>query len=69
MKRIAAALPVTLMLILWSAFISAQPIAGGSCKAVSERTSEVGCWILANQLVGHFTQPQVFLHLDIFSDR
>jgi quercetin dioxygenase-like cupin family protein len=66
MKRIAAALPVTLMLILCSAFTSAQLITGGSCKAVSERTSEVGCCILANQPVGQFTQPQVFWHLAIF---
>lgn len=46
----------------------AQP-AGGPCKYVSERTGEVGCWILAHEPVGPLTQSPVFWHLDAYPTR
>jgi quercetin dioxygenase-like cupin family protein len=47
---------------------SAQPVPGG-CKPVSERTSEVGCWILAHEHVGQLAEPQTFWHLDAYPNR
>ena len=46
----------------------AQP-AGGPCKYVSERTGEVGCWIIAHEPVGALTQSPVFWHLDVYPTR
>ena len=48
---------------------SAQPVPGGVCKLVSERTSEVGCWIIAHQPIGRLTQSQVFWDLDLYPTR
>ena len=48
---------------------SAQPVPGGSCKPVSERTREVGCWILAHQSIGELKRSQVFWHLDVYPAR
>ena len=39
-------------------------VPGDKCKPVSERTQEVGCWILADDSVGQLTKPEVFWHLD-----
>ena len=46
----------------------AQPVPGG-CKPVSERTTEVGCWIVAHEPVGELNEPQVFWHLDVYPTR
>ena len=45
---------------------SAQPVPGGSCKPVSERTPEVECWILAHHSIGELKRSQVFWHLDVY---
>jgi quercetin dioxygenase-like cupin family protein len=37
------------------------------CRPVSERTGEMGCWILASEPVGQFSAHSVFWHLDKFS--
>jgi len=42
---------------------------GGVCKPASERTQEVGCWILADDPIGQLTKPQVFWHLDAYPTR
>jgi quercetin dioxygenase-like cupin family protein len=47
----------------------AQPEPGGVCRPVSERTSEVGCWILAHDDVGVLSQPAVFWHLAAYPTR
>jgi quercetin dioxygenase-like cupin family protein len=39
------------------------------CLPVSERSSEIGCWILASEPVGQFLAHSVFWHLDKFSTR
>src|SRR5258708_14169457 len=51
--------------------LSAQGVAtpGGVCKPASERIQEVGCWIMADDPVGHLTKSQVFGHLDAYSTR
>jgi hypothetical protein len=47
---------------------SAQSVAVGNCKPVSERTTEVGCWIVAHQPVGQLT-TQTFWYLDVYPTR
>jgi hypothetical protein len=32
----------------------AQPVAGGACKPVSQRTGEAGCWIIAHEAMSCF---------------
>lgn len=41
----------------------------GVCKPVSERTREVGCWVLADQKIGRIEQAEVFWHLDVYPTR
>ena len=51
--------------------LAAQGVAvpGDPCKPASERTQEVGCWILAEDPIGQLTKPQVFWHLDAYPTR
>jgi quercetin dioxygenase-like cupin family protein len=42
---------------------------GTSCKPVSERTGEVGCWIVADVPLGNLSQAEVFWHLDTYPSR
>jgi hypothetical protein len=60
----------------WSVFLAvvsspvfSQPADGGVCRPVSERKTEVGCWILSNDEVGVLREPQVFWHLDVYQTR
>ena len=39
------------------------------CKPVSQRTGEVGCWIIAHEPVGQLTASQAFWHLDAYPTR
>jgi len=41
-------------------------VPGDRCKPVSERTHEIGCWILADESMGQLTKAQVFWHLDTY---
>jgi len=40
-----------------------------TCKPVSERTSEVGCWITANTVLGQLPKEPIFWHLYTYSTR
>src|SRR3982751_6420480 len=60
--------PILAVLLLASPSL-AQPIAGGSCRPVAERTQDIGCWILTNAAVGALTGTQTFWHLDAYSTR
>jgi quercetin dioxygenase-like cupin family protein len=46
-----------------------QAVPGGACRPVSERTQDVGCWILANDPIGELAGTETFWHLDTFSTR
>ena len=46
-----------------------QPVPGGTCRPVNERTQEIGCWILSNDPVGELVGNQTFWHLDVFTTR
>jgi quercetin dioxygenase-like cupin family protein len=45
---------------------SAQPVPGGLCRPVSERTNEVGCWILAHESLGQLTDSPTYWYLDTY---
>jgi hypothetical protein len=47
----------------------AQPVSGGLCRPVQERTAEIGCWILGHIPVGQFTAPAAAWYLHTFKDR
>ncbi len=51
--------------------MGAQGVAapGDTCKPVSARTKQIGCWILADNPVGQLTRPLVFWHLDAYPTR
>ena len=53
----------------WCLQAEAQPVPNGVCRPVSERTQEVGCWILTNDSVGELTGTETFWHLDTFPTR
>ncbi len=42
---------------------------GDPCKPVSQRTQEVGCWILADDAIGQLSGPKVFWFLDAYATR
>ncbi len=50
-------------------FAQGVAVSGDMCKPVTERTREIGCWILADDSVGQLTQPQIFWHLDTYPTR
>jgi quercetin dioxygenase-like cupin family protein len=50
-------------------FAIAQPVPGGLCRPVQERTADVGCWILGHIPVGQFTTPSAAWYLHTFKDR
>jgi len=48
---------------------AAQPVAGGACHPVSERTGETGCWIVANDPVGVLPDARTYWHLATYPTR
>jgi quercetin dioxygenase-like cupin family protein len=59
--------PVALCVLALGSLAHAQPIDGGRCRPVTERTTEIGCWIVSHERVGRMEHGQVFWHLDGFS--
>ena len=47
----------------------AQPVSGEVCKPISDRTGDLGCWIIAHEPIGQLNQSQVFWHLDVYPTR
>ena len=62
---------VFFLLALWCRPLLAQGVAipGGVCKPVSQRTQDIGCWIMADDPVGQLTKSPVFWHLDSYPTR
>jgi quercetin dioxygenase-like cupin family protein len=52
-----------------SIFGFATPAAAQFCKPVSQRTSDTGCWVVANQAIGQLPQGKIFWHLYNYSTR
>jgi quercetin dioxygenase-like cupin family protein len=42
---------------------------GTRCKPISERTAELGCWIIADQSVGQLAKSEIFWHLHTYPTR
>ncbi len=47
----------------------AQVAQMGICKPVSQRTEEVGCWIITNKALGQLPRGPIFWHLDTYPTR
>src|SRR5438128_1934397 len=58
---------ISLVVLVGADAASAQP--SGACRLVSERSSELGCWIIAHESLGTFVEAQTYWHLDTFSNR
>ncbi len=69
MSRVFLALTCAGLLSLHSETAFTQPAEVVACRPVSERTGEVGCWIMARHPVGQLEQSQVFWHLDTYPTR
>jgi hypothetical protein len=72
LRRVCRLLAFTSLLIVLSCNqLLAQGVAapGGMCKPVSQRTQEVGCWILADDPIGQLVKSPVFWYLDVYSTR
>lgn len=41
----------------------------GPCRPISERNSEMGCWIAASEVVGRMPAGQVFWHISVYPNR
>jgi quercetin dioxygenase-like cupin family protein len=57
--------------LLCTPIVGAQPSPQSSivetCQPISQRTGELGCWILVDQPVGPLTETQVFWHIDTYA--
>lgn len=68
MKRTARRLTLAaLMMFLGGGILSAQP--SGACKLVTERTGELGCWIIAHDALGAFAEARTYWHVHTFPNR
>jgi quercetin dioxygenase-like cupin family protein len=66
-------MPATLAAITWALLIAATSlhaqIGFTGCKPLSERTGEVGCWIIESRPLGGLPQEPVFWSLDLYPTR
>jgi len=46
-----------------------QPTVIHTCTPVSQRTGELGCWVLTDEPIGTLTKTQAFWHLDTYPTR
>ena len=59
---------LSILLALPITATSAQAQGFGVCKPVSERSGELGCWILKDQPIGRASRPAMYWHLDAYAD-
>ena len=57
------------LIVIFCTQADGQSVSGGACRPVSERTQDIGCWILSNDPVGDLAGTQTFWHLDAFVTR
>ncbi len=55
------------LLVCNQLFAQGVAVPGDNCKPKSQRTQEIGCWILANEPMGQLTKSEVFWHLDTYA--
>ncbi len=61
LRRVALVLP-----LVFCPASFAQGVASGICKPASQRTQEIGCWIVADGPVGQLPRSLIFWHLDAY---
>lgn len=62
--------PILVILALAASSFAQSPREGfGVCKPATQRSHELGCWILTDSSVGKLTDAQVYWHLRAFADR
>ena len=64
---ILSAIATGIIIFFGAAAVAAVP--SGPCRPVSDRTSEVGCWVLSEHPIGELAESEVFWHLDAYSSR
>jgi quercetin dioxygenase-like cupin family protein len=57
------------LLLVSSTTLWAQGVADAVCKPVSQRTQQIGCWIMADNSVGQLHASPVYWHLDVYPTR
>jgi len=55
------------LFVIFCTHAEGQPVEGGTCRPVNERTQDVGCWIVSNESIGELAGTQTFWHLDTFA--
>jgi quercetin dioxygenase-like cupin family protein len=63
---------LSLATVLWcnlAAAQTSQPAVLHTCAPVSERTGELGCWILSDEPMGALTRTEAFWHLYVYPTR
>lgn len=65
--RRAAVVPAAALIMVALALLAAP--AAAQCRPASERTGEVGCWIIAREPLGRLAATAVFWHLHTFASR
>jgi quercetin dioxygenase-like cupin family protein len=70
MKTSSPRIPLMLVLSAIALSFLTRPVAFAQvCKPVSERTGEVGCWIMANTSLGLLPKERIFWHLYTYPTR
>src|SRR5262245_47840111 len=59
----------TLSPFLADAIAAPDSVPPGGCRPVSERKSEVGCWVVADREIGELKNAKAFWHLETFPTR
>lgn len=67
MKSPLKSLTVTATFVV--SLVASSAVFAQTCKPVSQRTGEAGCWITANAPLGQLPQQPIFWHLDTYSTR
>jgi quercetin dioxygenase-like cupin family protein len=68
MKRSIHGASATLMCITLT-LTAVQEVSGQICRPVSERTGELGCWIVVNADIGRLPPEEIYWHLDTYPTR
>jgi quercetin dioxygenase-like cupin family protein len=69
LKDVLAGFACAIGVILGSVQAFSQPVSGGVCHPVSERKSELGCWIIAHDPVGEFPTAVAYWYLYTYGTR
>jgi quercetin dioxygenase-like cupin family protein len=67
--RASASWRTALATIVFSMFLLGDQASAQICKSVTQRTSDVGCWIVGHHPLGALGSSTVFWHLDAYSNR